>query len=281
MATVRYEPVEGPNATPPRYGLIAAAPTIDDGGFWQAGITFSPENCAPGAVGGVDCVSSLPDMSTDDNPNPANVINGGFVVWAADQCSTMAATQRDFEGRARRALAKSESYWVARELWHGDSGTPGRRFTDSSADLVTAAAVTPLEALGRLEWMLGRCNMGGRGMIHVTPQVLDHLVSAQVLTNAGGIWSTPMGNIVVADAGYTGEAANGGDPTTSQWAFATSMIYLRMGQVEALGTTLTDRVDWRINTERFVVWRPVVIEWDECCLLAAQVNVAVPTGFTV
>jgi hypothetical protein len=106
-------------------------------------------------------------------------------------------------------------------------------------------------------------------------------VGANLLTNAGGLWLSPMGNIVVADAGYTGATPAGAAATTTQYAYATSMIYLRLGEVETLGSELIDQVDFRVNTRRFVVWRPAVFEWDECVLLSAQVDVPVPTNMSL
>lgn len=271
-----FEYVEAPQAKPPRYGVVAAYPSINDQSKWQNGITLTPEACAPGASGGVSCAADLPDMHTGGGTNPDTVEAESFVVWAADQCSALASTGRDFEGRARRALAASESFELAAEIWDGTTGASGRRFTDGTADTVTAAAVAADVALGLLEWSLGVCNRGRQGMIHVTPQVLVGMVKDSLLTNAGGLWLSPMGNIVVADAGYSGAAPNGAAASTSQYAYATSMIALRLGEVELLGDQLVDTVDFRVNTRRVVAWRPAVFEWDECCLLAAEVNLAVP-----
>lgn len=277
-----FEYVDAPPAKPPRYGVVAAFPTISDNSKWQNGITFTPEACAPGAIGGVTCAADLPDMHTGGGTNPTTVEADPFVVWAADQCSLLASTTRDFEGRARRALAASESFVLAAELWEGDlTGVSGRRFADGTASTVTTAAVAPDVALGMLEWALGRCNRGRQGMIHVTPQVLVGMVKDGLLTNAGGLWLSPMGNIVVADAGYSGATPAGAAATTSQYAYATSMIFLRLGEVEFMGDELIDTVDFRVNTRRVIAWRPAVFEWDECCLLAAQVNVAVPAGLNL
>lgn len=280
MATNAY--VDAPQATPPRYGIVAAAPTIDDARtLWINGVTFNPEACAPGSLSGVDCATDFPDWSTGGATNPATVIQDAFVVWAADQCSTLGSVSRDFEGRARRALLASESYMIAQEFQLGALALDGRRLSDNTAETITAAAVAPGVALGMLEWSLGRCQRGKRGMIHCTIQVLDALVQAYAIENAGGVWLTPMGNIVVADAGYTGATPAGADATTSQWMYATGMVYLRLGSVEAAAAQTVDQVDRSVNTRRFVAWRPVLIEWDECCLKAAQVNVAVPAGLNL
>lgn len=271
-----FEPVEAPAPIPPRYGLIASAPTIDDNARWPGGVVFKPESCAPGAVGGVTCLANLPDMSTGGTTSPALVHDDVFIVWAAEQCSALASTTLDWEGRARRALDASESYHVAHELATGALGITGRRFQDGSAHLVTAAAGSTAAVIGMLEQALAVCGRGRRGMLHVTPQVLTQMHSDFLLEQAGGMWLTPMGNIVVPDAGYTGASPAGVAPTTSQWAYATSMVYLRLGAVASLTDVTYQQVDLSVNTRRYVVWRPVLIEWDECCLFAGQISLAVP-----
>lgn len=272
-----FEPINAPAPVAPRVSFISSVPAApDDGDKWQAGIAFKPEACAPGAVGGITCLANLPNMSTGGTDNPSIVHADPFIVWAADQCSALASTQYDFEGRARRALDTSESYHIAHELATGALAITGRRFQDGSAHIVTGAAVAAGVALGLLDQYLGTAGRGRRGIIHVTPSVLAGMMSAYVIEKAGGVWLSPMGNIVSADAGYTGASPAGVAPTTSQWAYVTSMMYLRLGQVEHLGDELFQQIDLSVNTRRYVAWRPALIEWDECVLGAAQVSLAVP-----
>lgn len=278
MATT-YEVVEAPTASPPAYGLVVAAPTINDGIDWQYGVTLVPEMCAAGGRGAVTCLSDLPNV-TSGGRGPAAVTSKPFIVWAADECSALASTTRDFEGRARRALAAAESYEIAAELWSGSLATT-KPLADASAVAASATAVTPIVGLSDLEWALGRCGKGERGMIHVTPQVFTILVGQNVLRFAGGVWLSPMGNIVVADAGYTGRSPAGAAPTTTQWAYASSMIYVRRGATETLTDVLSEMVDISVNTIRYVAWEPVVIEWDQCCLFSVELSVPIPTGITV
>lgn len=278
MATT-YEVVQAPAASTPPYGLVVAAPTINDGADWQYGITLVPEQCAAGGRGAVTCLSDLPDMSTGAR-GPAAVTAKPFIVWAADECSALASTTRDFEGRARRALAAAESYEIAAELWTGSLSST-KPLADASAVAASATAVTPLVGLSDLEWALGRCGKGRRGMIHVTPQVFTILVGQNVLRFAGGVWLSPMGNIVVADPGYPGTSPAGAHPTTTQWAYASSMVYIRRGQTESLTDNLSELVDISVNDYRYVAWEPVVIEWDQCCLFSVELSVPVPTGITV
>lgn len=272
-----FAPINAPAPVGPKYSFIAAVPAApNDGAKWTAGLSFKPEPCAPGAVGGITCLSTLPAMNTGGTDGPSLVHDDPFIVWAADQCSAMASTTYDFEGRARRALDTSESYWLAHELATGSLAINGRRFQDGSAHTVTGAAVAPNLVAGLLDQYLGTTGRGRRGILHVTPSILAGMVAGQTLEHAGGIWLTPMGNIVSADAGYTGASPAGVAPTTSQWAYVTSMMYLRLGQVQSLTDELYQQIDLSVNTRRYVAWRPALIEWDECVLGAAQVALAVP-----
>ena len=78
-------------------------------------------------------------------------------------------------------------------------------------------------------------------MIHCTPQVLTHLVDRGSVIKEGNVWVTPMGHIVVADAGYSGDGpdADAAD-STSQWMYGTSLLSVILGPVEIIPGTLED-----------------------------------------
>lgn len=273
-------------ATPPRYGLLVAANVVVDEERWQAGIEWAPENCAGGGAIGVDCFGSTPDMPVPDE-NPGIASADPFVVWGADKCSTIGWQARDYEGRARRMLEATQSFSVAREFWDGaitlaDSliNTP---LTDAAADTVTAAAgpVGIVEALGLLDGALGECGKGRRGMIHMTTQAFVHARAAYAVELAGQVWITPNGTVVVADAGYTGSGPNGEDPGATQWMYATSMVQVRLSPVDIIPGSLGEARAMReamdnANTVRIRAQRLALVQWDQCCHLAAQVDIDAP-----
>lgn len=261
-----------PMAQPPRYGLLAAAPTIDDTtNRWQGGFSFAPEQCAGGGTFTTDCDGGTDAL--DSFENPAVVDGEAFGVFAGDRCSTFGINERDYVGRAQRQLAATESYLIADELWNGGLGLDSFHLTDVSSDTVTDGPASPLVALACVEYALGRESRGSRGMIHVTTALLTHLLAAQVVFRDGQLWTTAMGTIVVADAGYDGTGPGDVLATTSQWMYGTGLISVRLSPVEVLPGDLSQAVDRHTNTVTYVAQRLVALVTDACAHVAAEVNV--------
>lgn len=272
--------VDAPPAPAPLYGLVIAAPTIENtpDEVWGGGFKYAPEGCGNAGRIAVDCFGH--NAARSAAANPAVIEGNPFLVWATDKCSTLGFAARDFDGRARRQLAAAESFEIAEELWGGEiaqaEGYPNRYLTDSSSDTVTGAAVDPTVALASLVGALGSCGRGQSGMIHVTPQVLILLASALAIYRDGNIWRTPMGHRVVADAGYDGSGPGGTPASSTQWAYATSDIRVGRGPVDVPGT-FNENVDRDTNSVVIYAQRMARYEWtSECCHLAAEINVPVP-----
>lgn len=266
-------------ATPPVYGLLAAVPRADNAVLaarWQNGIVFQPDACASGGVVSLGCRGNTAALAAS---NRVPLVDADpFVVWTADRCSTLAFQREDYEGRARRALAASESYWVAHEFWTGDlaqvDSLSNSWLTSIDSDVLTSGAQQPIDALGCLEQGLGQCGQGRRGLIHMTPQALVHLAVLGAVRLEGGYWLTPTGNIVVADAGYDGSGPdNQAVNLASQWMYATSMIRVLLSapEVPPLSAQVIDR---SVNTVVIYAQRLVIIQWDQCCHLAAETSIA-------
>ena len=106
------ENVLAPPARAPQYGLIAAAPVIDDGAL-PTGWAFTPEGCGNSGKLPILCAGNTTDMQignaegTDWN---GDVIEGDPIwIYAEDRCSSMGSRNRDWQGRARRQLTAVES----------------------------------------------------------------------------------------------------------------------------------------------------------------------------
>lgn len=287
--------VDAPPARPPRYSLLIAAPTVDDGARWQAGVEFAPEGCGNGGRVAVDCIGGTDPLDPDENPDW--VTSDGFAVWAADQCSTFGRAARDYAGRARRQLEATQSFQIAEEVWGGSLvgqpvllGAPGtvnenRPLTDVASDRVTSSAETAVEALGLVVGALGKCGEGRQGMIHVTPQVLQHLVNESSVYRDGGLWYSAMGHLIVADDGYDGSGPGGVPAGSTQWIYGTSMMAVRLGELEIyprLPEAGANEIDWpaavdpATNLVTVIAQRLALVQWDRCCHVAAEVDVPVP-----
>jgi hypothetical protein len=288
MAQLRA-PVQAPQARPPRYGLLAAAPTVDDGdlralaGGWE----YQPEACGLSGRDSIACAGNVAAM--DPSGQRPGIIEGDPIwLWAGDECSTFGFAARDWQGRARRQLAATESYELAAELWDGTVATadglanPFLASAGANSDTVTNGAADPVDALACIEQGLAELLRGQQGMVHVTPQLLTHLRAADAVAREGTVWTTTMGHIVVADAGYSGAGPGGAAAGASQWAYGTSMIQVRLGPIEVIPGSLDDArnlaaaMDRSVNDIVVLAGRLAGLQWaNDCAHVAAQVDLGV------
>lgn len=296
--------VTAPTPRPPAYGLLAAAPTVDDGDMrWAGGWEFLPEGCGLGGRTSMLCAGQ-----TSDDMIPARgpgIADGDPVwVWAGDVCSTFGTMERDWQGRARRQLQLIESYELAAELWDGtvtaadslanrtltgvgddqDDDAPGGGADD--IDVVTAGATDLVGALACTEAGLANALRGAQGMVHVTTGLLTRLVAALLVAKQGNVWTTPNGHVLVADAGYSG-AGPGGTPADgdSQWLYGTPIIQVRLGPVQTIpesldgARNLAAAMDRGVNDIAVIAGRVAGFQWvSECAHVAAQVDEGVCTA---
>lgn len=272
-------------AAPPKYGLEVVAGTIQSAGDrWEDGIKWQPEQCAGG--GRIALTDLCGDLATDAAATPAEAESWPFLVYAGEECSTFGSLRRDWQGRARRQLNAIRSAQIAAELWGGSLAGPGLALTDATSDTLTSGPEDPVRALGLIEAGIGHYLAGRQGMVHVTPQLLTHLAGEGAIRLVGNLWTTAMGNLVVADAGYptagtgpTGASAN----YAAQWMYGTAVVGLRVSPITFNPGTLDDNgpmmaaaLDRSVNTLKLVAEQTVVIQLDPCCHVAAQVDLAPP-----
>lgn len=271
--------VPAPAAQPPRYSLLVAAEVITDDttSRWEIdGITWAPEQCAGGGAAAVECFGNT--AALDIPANPANAEADPFLVWAGDKCSAIGFQARDYEGRARRLLEATQSARVAHEFWQGEiaaaESLDNVPLADASSDTVTTTEASVRNAFGLLEGALADCGDGRRGMIHVTPQVFTHAQSWGLVVQQGQLWVTAVGTIVVEDAGYPGTGPNGEPADTTQWAYATSLVQVRLSALDITPETFVEAFDREVNLVEYRAQRLALVQWDQCCHFAAEVNIA-------
>ena len=256
--------IQAPPATPPIYSLLKAAVLVEDGGRWQQGIQWSPEQVNGGGTIAVDCVGNSPD-GKDPASNP--VINSAdpFTIFAEDHCSTIGFEDRDFEGRARRQLASVQSALVAHELQFGtQAGLAGGGTNVALIDAIELGPGSqPIEdAIGILEAALAETFAGARCMIHVTVQAFDLMMAAKLVYLSGMQWLTGVGNIVVADAGYTAETS----PEGAVYAYGTSLVQIRLSPVDlvpgSFAEALAQMTDHSVNSIILYAERLALVQFD-------------------
>lgn len=287
-------PIPAPPAEPPRLSLLRTfapvevpfpTPPVDPSDTEAArqresvGFTFEPESCPASGVGN-------PDPCNEDNDKPIpdgtpTVEAEPFYVWAGDKCSSFGSRDRDWQGRARRQLAATISYQVAHELWTGDQateqGSPNMFLASPAADELTDGPVSPQDALALLEYGLGQCAKGQRGVIHATAALVTEWVGASLLHREGASLLTALDTIVVMDAGYDGSSPSGQPAEDGdQWAYATGRPIIRISPEVVIPDTLAEALNRRTNKIEYRVEREAAISWDGCCLLAVEVDAPFP-----
>lgn len=282
------QPIPAPTPRPPRYGLIAAAPIVNDENLTVqfTGWKYAPEGCGPTGRGAVDCAGSTSVIDPTEG-QPATIEGDPIYLWAVDECASFGYEARDWLGRARRLLTATESFQLAAEVWDGTitqaEGLENRWLaeTGASSDTVNSSPADPVDALACIEAGLAHYLKGQQGMVHVTTQLHTHLVNATVVTREGQVWTTPNGHIVVADAGYSGAGPGGTPATTSQWMYGTPIIQVRLGPVvttpESLAGAqqLASAMDRAVNDITVVAGRLAGFQWSsECAHVAARVDLA-------
>lgn len=276
--------IDAPQVRAPLYSLLVAVETLGAGRSeddFANGWLYRPEACGGSDLAWVDCGVWEGVDFTDGRG--AMVEGEPWRVRAWDRCSALGWLDdggAQYRDRATRILRARRSFEIARELWDGATGTaetlPNRSLSDAGADEVTTTAVSPTEALAAIEGAMGPT----RGMVHMTPTILTHLVAAGVLRWDGGLWLTPMGHVVVSDAGYSGNGPDTDASSTTQWIIGTGWVSVFLGAVEVNppGTSVAEAMNVGNNTIEYVVSQLAAVLWDSCTHVAAQVNVGVPLG---
>lgn len=284
-------------ALPPVYSLLGCAPTLDvPAEEWFSGAKWLPEFTNTANTNGailIDCIgdtASGAGMTAAAAPSTKGLFP--FGVFSSFQCSATGFQIADYAGRARRLLDATQSYNIAKELWsgaiNGGAGALGNgqlNAANPTTDTLSAAAVAPDVAFALVEQGIAYYGHGRRGMIHCTPQVLLMIHTLYGLEQRNGLWMTPMGNIVVADAGYDGSAPGGTAASTSQWIYGTEVIEVLLSPVINLPNAdlfgdeaafMAEALDRTVDKVTVYSFRAAAIRWDQQIHVAAQVNVGIP-----
>lgn len=284
-------PVMALPAAPPVISLLSSASVVNEAeNRWEAGVVYEPEACGQDATAAFDPSCDSDDLDKSFDSSTDNIDLSPFGVFAGDACSSFGFASRDWQGRATRKLAACESALIEAELWSGAitrTGSLGNPyFAADASDILTAGAVTPLKAFACLEQALSECNCGGQGMIHATPQAVTEwaalaLLDQVTVTVPGrGLLTrlvSKLGTIVVPGAGYDGSGPGASPvPATSGhvWAYATSMVHVRMSPVRVVPDATADALNRVTNFLEYRAERIVVAGFD-CCLAAVEMNLDV------
>jgi len=265
----------------PRLGLLASASLVQGAGDgrWGMGTEWLPE-----MVNGTSDLFGARSMRCNtENVEPADaqIVEQAFPfqVYAIDQCTTL--EDRDYVGRARRLLESTRSRSIAAEFWSGTIAQAEGFETDlwlaSTSTKATSAALGPAKSLAKLDAAVAAALSNNRGMIHCTVEVLGRLLADSALHRDGNQWTTAFGNIVVADAGYTGDLD--GEAGNTEWMIGSTMVEVHLGPMTVIDPDTEEgrrmAVVSSVNDMKVWAWQDAIIYHEpSVCLVAAQVDLS-------
>jgi hypothetical protein len=293
--------VDGPSFAKLPYGLWEAVQQPNASGpHWQNGITWV-DRCPTGGTVMDECLAvtgtggaPTAQQSLSGNVTQTNRGATAFTVYAEFDCSPVGLS--DAATVAAEALDRVEQWQVERAFWSGTSGKSGGVDTTTvfphlaanatlsdSAGILLQPAASPAATgtdddvvivLGKLEAALDDC-YHGQGVIHVAREAADTMFAWNLLVDRGGILYTKAGHRAVVGAGYTGTGPDGSSaPANTSWIYATGAVFGYRSAIDMPTNPQSfDRVE---NTYHLIAQRTYVLGF-ECCLLAARVNLGVPS----
>ena len=195
-------------------------------------------------------------MTTAFFPIQSSVGIRPFTLNTADPCiSTFGMFGRDAEGRAKRLLEANLSRILANELWTGTRSVAAA-FQAAGPPIINDSLVRNpttlnggvkagyLTALAELEQAYAdRDNRPG--FIHCQPRIASLWKAAYAieLAPSGRYFTTGLGNVVVADAGYDGSGSGGitAGSRVRSWAYISGPVAYARTPVRLQTALLSER----------------------------------------
>lgn len=289
--------VDAPAFTPLPYGLWDAVEQRSPGDpHWQNGVTWV-ERCPDAATTYDECLAvtgtggpppepPVKDATVDQRFRGATP----FTVVAEFDCTPVGLN--DAATVAADALDRVEQRQVEEAFWTGEAGGQTVVFPHLAADAEvvdsndmvlqpvavvcspTSDPLDPAEGLGVLEDCLSQC-YAGQGLIHVSRAAEPTLAAWNLIEERDGALYTTSGNRVVVGGGYEGSGPDGTTPVAgTSWIYATGAAFGYRGDVRI--TAPNESIDRSTNTMRMIAERTYVLGF-ECCLLAVNLTLGVPT----
>lgn len=265
---------------------------------WAAGgVTWQPEPCLPLFTGDIDVCTRVDFTDFPRTCEPA-ITQTAFTVYDAFQASMLDLKVEEMEeilaGRVTRKLSAA----FASELLTGAASGDRALRKDATAPTqraLSSAAAPIWYVLAVLEDELARRLRGTKGIIHLPPMFLAQAKATYGVALEGDRWVTPLGNLVIPDAGYIAAEGAGGQPeggggaaaAGQGWVYASGPVEFRMTEARTvdgdnIGSTITsftgrENAAQSVFTSRNVSkrFRSLVglLRWDPCPVTAALASI--------
>lgn len=227
---------------------------------WLNGITWQPEPNFALYSNDVDVCVRV-DFTQTPRVCDAAITQSAFSVYDAIKAATIEYRPEEIEEMVLGRVTRKLSAAFARELLAGSIS--GDRSLSSVAHApfrrTFASAATPIwYTLAVLEDDLARVLRGTQGTLHLPPGMLGQACTTYgVCMKDDGNFYTPLGNLVISDAGYAGSPQPAGQGANNSllndWVYASGPVRYRRsapqmvdgGNIGSTMTTYTGREDLR------------------------------------
>ncbi len=276
-------PVPPPPAAAPPHSLIRAALTNRDGdadGEWVRGLAYVPETC-----GGYRAISDCTAEEVDHGAGGAVPEQVDYRPWdlqVEDPCGSVFGYSEDVvTARLRRAADAIESFAIARELAAGDlsqaeaaaTGGDGNLYLAKDPTVIGSGPVSPRRGLGLLQQAIGEAFHGQQAFLHIARAAVP--MFGADLVKVGQLLYTNLDNVVVADAGYTGQPPDGTTAAANvSWLYATGPVVVRRTPLVVDPANEAQVIDTRTNTIRRTAAKRVAATFDTCAYFAVPITLS-------
>lgn len=269
--------------------LTSAMPGADAAGVdWHKGVVQWPESSPYWRIV-QDCTDDDVAAEYGDETEYLPVAARPFVIQTVTHCPR--GSVAEMAARAERNLRGITSQALAHELWTGEASAldpwhlpagqvalanprPGSSGTADTgpylnpyleaAPMITGAS-TVEQAVGLVEAHVADATNGGPTYLHVPSY---HLMNLLMVQAQGDLLRTPLGSVVVADAGYPPDAA---DQTEDLTVYGTGPVQLWLDE-----PVVYDKDSWVVDhaTNRVAVWaeRSALLLFDPQTLVGCTVT---------
>lgn len=253
-----------PRISPPRQSLVAiAGVTTETSDRFLAGLTWAPEplrtegggdlgtwkvDAANTAVSG----ASISQAATGDS----------FGVWAAESHTAIGVNWEEVVDRVTRKLTTFESRSVEAQLWSDPLAINANLKMAGSGSVLAGAAggQTIVRGIGIADDKIAET--WGRGYVHMRPETFAGAVANQVVIKDGNLWTTPLGNVVIPGAGYSGLSPSGSGTVGDDYIFVTPIVEVHRSGITITPDRMSEATNRSTNTIVVYAMRFFSVLWD-------------------
>ena len=204
--------------------------------------------------------------------------------------TTIDFIREEFGGASMDQIDSATQKAVEREFWEGvatrgntPAGTDGYLIKSGTPVVGAGTGQSADRALALIEQSISNSPTGGRGVIHMTPDVAStlgsHLKYVEKNEIDGKTFAvTRLGTLVVIGHGYTGSgpvgATGAGMSDTNRWIYSTGGVEVHLGVPEYTNSNLAQAFNFNVNDFVVQILRPAAVHFDPSIHYAARVTLS-------